>query len=164
MRTTIPGQPALAYLLGGSLLFLVTGIIVTTGLPGWLAPPPSPGARQYTPEEALGRRVYIREGCGYCHTQQVRAPEAEHGYIMRAGDIGPESQPGDYAYQAPVLWGTERQGPDLTFTARRHPDREWHLAHLRDPQAIAFGSIMPAFAHLPDAALEALSTYLLTLQ
>ena len=34
-------------------------------------------AQPYTPLEARGRKVYIREGCWYCHSQYVRPVTGE---------------------------------------------------------------------------------------
>ncbi|MBI2856235.1 MAG: cbb3-type cytochrome c oxidase subunit II, partial [Chloroflexi bacterium] len=97
---------------------------------------------------------------------QVREVEAGVGTIVLRGDIGPESQPGDYAYQKPVLWGTNRQGPDLTFVARRlHAStKEWQIEHLKDPRGLVPGSLMPSFDHLPDEDMNALAEYLLALR
>ncbi|MFN7145648.1 MAG: cbb3-type cytochrome c oxidase subunit II, partial [Myxococcota bacterium] len=33
---------------------------------------PLPGQPVYTAEQASGRAIYVREGCVYCHSQQVR--------------------------------------------------------------------------------------------
>jgi cytochrome c oxidase cbb3-type subunit 2 len=58
-----------------------------------------------------GREVYIREGCYYCHTQQVRDPQnssdLERGWGMR------RSVARDYIYENPPLLGSVRIGPDL---------------------------------------------------
>ena len=158
-------QPTVTYLIGGSLLVLVMGLLVTVGIPAIQAPEASERAVRYTDVQLRGRSVYIGEGCWYCHTQQVRAVETERGTVYQMGDIGPESQPGDYAYQKPVMWGTNRQGPDLTFVSRRpYANGAWHLAHLKDPRAVVKGSLMPSFAHLSDGDLEDLVEYLLTLR
>ena len=34
-------------------------------------------ATDYTPMEQLGRQVYLREGCWYCHSQYVRPVTGE---------------------------------------------------------------------------------------
>ncbi|MFQ5576034.1 MAG: cbb3-type cytochrome c oxidase subunit II [Anaerolineae bacterium] len=165
MRRTI-NQQGLPYLITGSLVALLLGIIVTILIPALNAPGPTSPARAYTSQELRGRQIYRREGCWYCHTQQVRAPEAGLGTVQVRGDIGPESLAGDYVFQKPVFWGTERQGPDLSHVAARPygSAKEWHIIHLKNPQAVSPGSIMPAFAHLPDDELEALAAYLLTLK
>jgi cbb3-type cytochrome c oxidase subunit II len=113
-----------------------------------------------------GKLIYQREGCWYCHTQQVRRPEVGIGTVQLKGDIGPESKPEDFVYDKPVLWGTERQGPDLAHVASRPYGavKEWHIVHLKNPQALNPDTIMPSFGHLPEAELEALAAYLLTLK
>ncbi|MBI2886461.1 MAG: cbb3-type cytochrome c oxidase subunit II [Chloroflexi bacterium] len=158
--------PSIRYLLFGSLLFLLAGMAVTVGLPALDEAPPSALAVRYTPQEERGRAIYLREGCGYCHTQQVRAVEVERGTVHVRGDIGPESAPGDYAFQKPVLWGTSRQGPDLSHVAGRPPgnSREWQLQHLAEPQRFNPGTVMPSFRHLPREELDALADYLMTLR
>ena len=155
------------YLTGGSLISLLLGIIVTIIIPAQEPLSASPLARPYRDVELRGRALYLREGCQYCHTQQVRGPEANKGYIHQPGDIGPESVPGDYYYQSPVFWGTERQGPDLAHVASRkgfgdNPD--WHMAHFKYPRAVSPGSVMPSFDYLSDADLQALTAYLMTLK
>jgi cytochrome c oxidase cbb3-type subunit II len=164
----------LPVLIGASIFFLIAGVFVTIFLPSLdqEAYTPTQYAHQYTAEEARGRAIYIREGCWYCHTQQVRPPEANIGTVHLRGDIGPASQPGDYVYQSPVLWGTTRQGPDLTHVASRKDEKGfpygsdfgWQYAHLQNPQGLNPGTVMPSFGHLPDEDLRALVAYLLTLK
>jgi cbb3-type cytochrome oxidase cytochrome c subunit len=75
--------------------------------------------------------------------------------------------PGDYYYQSPVFWGTQRQGPDLSHVASRSPlgdNAAWHLVHFKDPRAVSPGSVMPSFDFLSSAELEALTAYILTLK
>ncbi len=160
-------SPKLIYLTGGSLLSLLLGVIVTIVIPAQDRVGPSPLARPYTDTELAGREIYLREGCHYCHTQQVRAPEAHGGMVHQPGDLGPESHAGDYYYQSPVFWGTERQGPDLAHLASRPPigsNVEWHILHLKKPRDMIPGSVMPSYDYLSDADLEALTAYLLTLR
>jgi cbb3-type cytochrome c oxidase subunit II len=165
MRLKI-NQQGLPYLITGSLAALILGIIVTILMPALGAPGPTQLARVYTEEELRGRQIYQREGCWYCHTQQVRAPEVGIGTVLVKGDIGPESLTGDYAFQQPVFWGTERQGPDLSHVASRPHGavKEWHIIHLKNPQTTSPGSLMPSFAHLPEDELEVLAAYMLTLR
>src|SRR5207247_1491942 len=65
-------------------------------------------ASDYTPLETLGRAVYIREGCWYCHSQYVRPVAGEE---LR---WGPVSEAGEYAFDLPHLFSTRRIGPDPT--------------------------------------------------
>ncbi len=160
-------KPGLAYLIAGSLISLLLGVIVTIILPARDPIGPSPLARPYTALELRGREIYKREGCHYCHTQQVRPPEADRSMVHQKGDIGPESVPGDYYYQSPVFWGTERQGPDLSHVASRPgigDNPAWHMLHFKDPRAVSPGSVMPSFDYLSEDDLEALIAYMLTLK
>jgi cytochrome c oxidase cbb3-type subunit II len=147
----------------GSFIFLVIGISGTILLPAIVDDPGSAAARELTPQQARGRAIYKREGCWYCHTQQVRKTEANKGTVIHPGDIGPETFPEDYAGQKPTFWGTERQGPDLSHTASRQSE-VWQREHLKNPRSTSPGSIMPAFGHLPPEEIEALVAYLMTLK
>jgi cytochrome c oxidase cbb3-type subunit 2 len=114
---------------------------------------PTPGTTDYTYEEQLGRDVYMREGCIYCHTQQVR-PEGFGADIARGwGDRG--TVPGDYVYDDTHQLGTMRTGPDLRDIASRQPSRDWHLAHLYQPRSVSPGSVMPAYPYLFDVRPKA---------
>jgi len=98
-------------------------------------------AKPYTPLEARGRQVYIREGCWYCHSQYVRPVTGEDRRW------GPVSQEGEYAYDVPHMFGTRRIGPDLTREGGRVHD-DWHYAHHFDPRMVVPDSIMPRFPWL----------------
>jgi cytochrome c oxidase cbb3-type subunit II len=147
----------------GSFIFLLVGIGGTIVLPSVVDNAGPATAQNLTPQQARGRDLYKREGCWYCHTQQVRKTEANKGTVIRPGDIGPETFPEDYAGQKPTFWGTERQGPDLSHTASRQSE-VWQREHLKNPQSTSPGSLMPAFGHLPAAEIEALVAYLMTLR
>ncbi len=159
-------QPTILYLITGSFIFLFLGLLVTVGIPALAEPAPTALAVQYNELQLKGRAVYIREGCWYCHTQQVRKVEAQQGTVLVRGDIGPESVPGDYVYQSPVLWGTNRQGPDLSHVSSRpYATKEWHISHLQDPRRNWLAaSLMPSYAHLSGQDMNALAEYLLTLK
>lgn len=98
-------------------------------------------ASDYTPLEQLGRAVYIREGCWYCHSQYVRPVTGE--------DLrwGPVSEAGEYAFDLPHLFSTRRIGPDLTRVGLKFGD-DWHYAHHWDPRLVAPDSVMPSFKWL----------------
>ena len=105
---------------------------------------------------ALGREVYVAEGCINCHSQYVR-PETHD-----AARWGPQRPLADALESAPPLLGNRRQGPDLQNVANRR-SRAWQQLHLQDPRAIAPGSRMPGYAHLfagDGARGEALLDYL----
>lgn len=105
-----------------------------------------PELQPYTPNQANGRRVYIANGCLYCHSQQLRdetfTTDVARGWGTRA------NVPADYVYDRPHLLGTMRTGPDLINVGVRLPDPDWHLIHLYDPRALVSWSIMPAFPYL----------------
>ena len=114
---------------------------------------PTPGTTKYTYEEKRGREVYMREGCMYCHSQQVR-PEGFGSDLKRGW--GPRgSLPGDYVYDETHQLGTMRTGPDLHDIASRQPSRDWHLAHLYQPRSVSPGSVMPSYPYLFEIKKEA---------
>jgi cbb3-type cytochrome c oxidase subunit II len=85
-----------------------------------------------------GRHVFMREGCGFCHTQFVRDLPMDRPY-------GRPSRPGDYVGENPPMLGTQRTGPDLADVGTRQPSEAWHLIHLYDPRAVVPQSVMPAY-------------------
>jgi cytochrome c oxidase cbb3-type subunit I/II len=104
-------------------------------------------ATDYTAVQQLGRRVYLREGCWYCHSQYVRPVTGE------TRRWGPVSEAGEYAFDVPHLFGTRRIGPDLTRVGLKYGD-EWHLAHFWNPRMLTADSIMAPFAGLFDRPHE----------
>lgn len=108
-------------------------------------------ATDYTPLQAKGRRVYIREGCWYCHSQFVRPVAGE------SRRWGPVSQSGEYAFDQPHLLSTRRIGPDLTRVGLKYSDG-WHMAHFWDPRVLTPDSIMPRFSKLFDGPVTAIIT------
>jgi cytochrome c oxidase cbb3-type subunit 2 len=99
----------------------------------------------YTPLEQLGRQVYQREGCWYCHSQYVRPVTGEDQRW------GPVSQVGEYAHDWPHLLSTRRIGPDLTRVGLKYGDH-WHYAHHWNPEMLVPDSIMPEFRWLYRSA------------
>ncbi len=97
--------------------------------------------RDYTPLERLGRDLYIREGCWYCHSQYVRPVAGEEARW------GPVSEAGEYAWDLPHLLATRRIGPDLSRVGLKYAD-DWHYAHLWNPRVVVPESIMPRFRWL----------------
>ena len=59
-------------------------------------------ATDYSKSELLGREVYIREGCSYCHSQYGAS-----GY-RETRRWGPVTQAGEYAFDRPHLFSTRR--------------------------------------------------------
>jgi cbb3-type cytochrome oxidase cytochrome c subunit/mono/diheme cytochrome c family protein len=94
-----------------------------------------------------GRLVYSREGCAYCHTQQVRYLHAD------MARFGAPTLAWETRNDAPQLWGTRRIGPDLARAAGTRPE-DWHFAHLFSPRAVVPDSVMPAYRMLFDGAAD----------
>ena len=101
----------------------------------------------YSPLEVLGRDIYIREGCLGCHSQMIRPFRSE---TERYGEY---SKAGEYVYDHPFLWGSERKGPDLAREGGKYPDA-WHFNHMDDPRATSPGSIMPRYSWLLTQKIE----------
>jgi cytochrome c oxidase cbb3-type subunit I/II len=101
----------------------------------------------YTPLQQRGRRVYLSEGCWYCHSQYVRPVTGE------TRRWGPVSEAGEYAFDVPHLFGTRRIGPDLTRVGLKYGD-EWHYAHFWNPRMLSEDSIMQPGRGLFDAPEE----------
>ena len=95
----------------------------------------------YTPLERLGREVYIREGCWYCHSQYVRPVAGEEARW------GPVSEAGEYVWDLPHLLSTRRIGPDLSRVGLKYSD-DWHYAHHWNPRLLLPESLMPSFRWL----------------
>ena len=101
------------------------------------------GIRPYTPLELVGAKIYKREGCYGCHSQQVRVLRDE---VERYGhySIAAESM-----YDYPFQWGSKRTGPDLARLGGKYSD-EWHTRHLINPRDVVPESIMPGYKFLID--------------
>lgn len=158
----------------GSISFFLLAVLVTVVIPYIQTNnlKPYDNTHRYTDRALYGRSIYIREGCWYCHTQQVRpwsVIEKEDGTLSIEGvaadsDLGRVSDPRDYVFDKPHLLGTERTGPDLAHVAAQKSERAWHLEHHKNPSSKVPGSIMPSFDYLSDEELKALSEYLLSLK
>jgi len=102
--------------------------------------PPTPGLEPLKEGsmEALGRKIYLKEGCATCHTQFLRNLAVD-------SDYGRGALAGDYAYEDPPLLGTQRTGPDLSNVGLRQPSEVWNLIHLYNPRAVVKTSVMPGY-------------------
>ncbi|MCW5723993.1 MAG: cytochrome-c oxidase, cbb3-type subunit II [Maricaulaceae bacterium] len=138
-------------------LLLTVGILVVVSIGGLVEIAPLfylrstiervEGVRPYTPLELMGRDIYIREGCYNCHSQMIRPLRDE---VERYGHY---SLAAESMYDHPFQWGSKRTGPDLARVGGKYSD-EWHRDHLRDPQSVVPGSVMPPYAFLEDAVLD----------
>jgi mono/diheme cytochrome c family protein len=98
-----------------------------------------------TVSEERGRAIYGREGCAYCHTQQVRYVHAD---MQR---FGAPTLAWETRFDFPHLWGTRRIGPDLARAGAVRTD-DWHFTHLFAPRSVVAESVMPSYAWLFDGA------------
>lgn len=145
---------AYATTFGAGLLFFVVsfvslGVVPATLLHGEILRTTPPGVSlKLSAAESRGREIYSRNGCGYCHSQQVRDLPAD---IQR---FGPPTEAWETSNELPQLWGTRRIGPDLAREGARRP-QDWQFVHLYDPRYLVPDSIMPSYPWLfagdPDA-------------
>ena len=137
----------------GSLILLAPIVYIAAILP-WASMadyPPSEIFRPRTALEELGRKVYIENGCKYCHTQYVRYQDWGHGALRIA-------EAGDYVQDQPILLGSERTGPDLSQEGGERSD-DWHLAHFINPRFTRPESIMPPWEFLGMEKIRVLVAY-----
>ena len=102
---------------------------------------PVVGTKPYTLLQLAGRQIYIKESCNSCHSQLIRPFKSE------TDRYGMYSLSGEYAYDRPFLWGSERTGPDL-HRVGNYRTTDWHENHMLNPQSVVPDSIMPAYPHL----------------
>jgi cbb3-type cytochrome oxidase cytochrome c subunit len=92
-----------------------------------------------------GRKVYVANGCFYCHSEQVRADYAASDIDRKWGER--RSAPRDYIFDRPVLLGKTRVGPDLTNIGKRAPAEDQNAP----PNASPAASASPATAGATNA-------------
>lgn len=126
--------------------FFAVAVFVTIAFAGLVevlpnfaqASQPLIGTKPYSTLELAGRHVYIKNSCNACHSQLIRPFKSE------TDRYGHYSLSGEYAYDRPFLWGSKRTGPDL-MRVGNYRTTDWHENHMKDPQAVVPGSIMPAY-------------------
>ena len=132
-------------------IFLCLSMIVAV-LPAFEASktPPLAGIKEYADNDsvALGREIYLKEGCAVCHTQFVRDLAVDRPY-------GRGSVAGDFSLESPPLLGTQRTGPDLANVGIRQPSEIWNLIHLYNPRAVVSTSVMPGYPWYFDVKTKA---------
>ena len=128
----------------GSLLILGAVVFVVVALPyATRNMTPSEIHRARTTVENLGRRLYIENGCVYCHSQSIRSIDWGHGADRIA-------QSGDYLADEPIALGSQRTGVDLSQEGGEHP----HHGRLA---GAARGCILGIFIHhLPALPVDPL--------
>ena len=107
--------------------------------------PPKP--LEPTTAERRGRAVYAREGCSYCHTQQIRYLASD---MQR---FGAPTLAWETRRDTPHLWGTRRIGPDLSRESGAR-SADWQYVHLFAPRAVVPDSVMPGYPALFDGAAD----------
>ncbi|MHB8453425.1 MAG: cytochrome-c oxidase, cbb3-type subunit II [Acidiferrobacterales bacterium] len=108
---------------------------------------PVEGLKPLTPLQLEGRDVYVSNGCYLCHSQMIRPFRAE------TERYGHYSVAGEFVYDHPFQWGSERTGPDLARVGGRYSNA-WHRAHLMDPRDVVPESIMPGFPWFATTKLD----------
>jgi len=116
---------------------------------------PSDIFRERSAAEAEGRKIYLQNGCVYCHSQSIRSIDWGHGADRIA-------QSGDYIADEPVALGSQRTGVDLSQEGGEHPD-DWHIAHFINPRYTRPSSIMPPFEWLGMERIKKLTRYIQSL-
>ncbi len=128
----------------------------------------------YTEQEQRGLSIYQREGCVYCHTQQIRAAVTRdpERYGWRLVDA-PPSESWEYVNDRPHFLGTKRTGPDLARIGGKYAS-QWHWAHFKNPRDLGerfapktgnpqTNSLMPSYRFLSDEEIKDLTSYMQTL-
>jgi len=128
---------------------------------------------EYTEQELRGIEIYKREGCVYCHTQQIRHLDSDQRRYGWRNVKAPPSESWEYVNDKQHFLGTKRTGPDLGRVGGKYSS-EWHWAHFKDPRNMGEkfpdrkgiyekASIMPSFAYLSDQEIKDLTAYIQTL-
>ena len=136
----------------GCLIIFGAVIFVSVLLPSVTqSEKPSDTFRTRTSLEGEGRRIFIENGCSYCHSQYIRYVDWDWGAQRIA-------KAGDYIQDRPHQLGSARMGPDLSQEGGEHPD-DWHLAHFINPRYVRPESLMPPFQYLGKESIHALIAY-----
>ncbi len=135
--------------IGGMVVFIIMTFMVVAMPYMFGSNEPTARAHELSVQEEQGEQLYKANGCFYCHNQFVRPQDWA---------MGVTSENGDFYYSVPNFLGTERTGPSLGQIGGKRPTL-WHVAHHQDPRAVSPSSIMPPFAFLSEAQLDALAAY-----
>jgi cbb3-type cytochrome oxidase cytochrome c subunit len=102
-------------------------------------------------KEKKGHKLYVNNGCSYCHSMFIRPADWGLGAHRIA-------QAGDYHQQQPAILGTERTGPDLSQEGGEHTN-DWHLAHFTNPRYTNPLSLMPSWEFLGEEKIDQLTAF-----
>jgi cytochrome c oxidase cbb3-type subunit 2 len=105
------------------------------------------GVKPYTAIQLAGRDIYLREGCYNCHSQMIRP------FLSETLRYGHYSVAGEFVYDHPFQWGSNRTGPDLQRVGGKYSD-EWHRIHLNNPRDVVPESNMPAYSWLSKSNID----------
>lgn len=138
----------------GSVIVFFAVVLATVFIPTTLwNPAQTVIAHSYTAQQNRGRVLFYSNGCNYCHTQYVRAEDTA---------MGPVSDGGNYVFDNPMILGSERTGPDLSYLGRKRSE-QWEIEHLKDPRGYSPLSIMPRFGFLSGEERQDIAAYLFAL-
>ncbi len=112
---------------------------------------PSDIWRPMTEMEQAGHKLYVSNGCSYCHSLYIRPIDWGLG-ASRIAEMG------DYYGQQPAILGSIRTGPDLSQAGGEHPN-DWHLAHFINPRYTSPISLMPSWEFLGLEKISELTAY-----
>lgn len=129
------------------LSFIALGIIPALELQAEIHRTAPSTMQPLSASEERGRIIYGREGCAYCHTEQVRTLATD---VQR---FGAPTAAWETQYDYPQLWGTRRIGPDLAREHGLHTDA-WQYAHLFNPRSTVPDSIMPGYSWMFHSSAE----------
>jgi cytochrome c oxidase cbb3-type subunit 2 len=113
---------------------------------------PSEIWRGMTEREKEGFRLWVNNGCTYCHSLFVRINDWQRASERIA-------KAGDFVGQEPYLPGTERTGPDLSQEGGEHSD-DWHIAHFTNPRFTSPISLMPSWEFLGREDIGKLTAFM----
>ena len=104
-----------------------------------------------------GARVYVANGCVYCHSEQVRPDYA--GADIERGWGNRRSAPRDYIFERQVLLGKMRMGQDLANIGARAPAEQASPSPTgaAAPAGSPAGGTSPAASPAPQGAASAAS-------
>ena len=110
-----------------------------------------------------GRRVYVANGCFYCHSQQIRADYAASDVdLQRWAAPSPRpkwgdrrSAPRDYIFDRPALIGKVRLGPDLANIGKAAPAEQEAAPTQLAPAGSPGAGPAPAPGNPPPSAANA---------
>jgi len=150
------GAVALPVVTAGLLVFWAA-VFVSVILPAMEMSKQGPSENwdAWTADEAEGHKLYVKNGCSYCHSLYIRVQDQDP-WVKRPAEAG------DYYQQNPAILGTIRTGPDLSQAGGAHPD-DWHIAHFLNPRYTRPVSLMPNWEFLGPDEIRKLTAYVQSL-